>query len=101
MESHSPEEQDRDLYERRGKIEITGDFIRRKPALLKVIIGECIVVHTDYNPMLDITTFWVHHPEFRPTELGCVIPTYRVKIKQPENSTSYDDFEVKYVEDIT
>lgn len=101
MEVRSPEEQDRYLYERRGKIELTGALIRRKPALLKAIIGEGVVVHTEYNAMMDITTFWVHHPDFRLTDLGCVIPTYKVEITQPKNAGSYDEIEVNYVEDIT
>lgn len=97
----TPIEEDRDLYERRGKIELTGALIRRKPALLKAIVGEGVVVHTEYNAMMDHTIFWLHHPEFRYVELGQIIPTYRVELSQPEDAISYDDLKVKYVEDIT
>lgn len=95
-------DEDKDLDKRRGKIELTGSLIRGKPALLKLIIGEGVVVHTEYNAMMDITTFWIYHPKFRVVPLGEIMPTYRVDITKPDvESPSYSEFGVSYAENIT
>ena len=93
------QDEDKDLDKRRGKIEMTGSLIRGKPALLKLIIGEGVVVHTDHNAMEDITTFWIYHPMFRVVPLGEIMPTYRVDITRPDvESPSYSEFGVSYAE---
>lgn len=94
--------EDEDLYLRHGRISIAASFIRRRPALLKAILGDCVVVHTEYNGMSDTSTFWVHHSDFRIVEDGASTPNYTFTLCKPDlavlRDVSYKEYSVKYVE---
>lgn len=101
MEFRSPDEQDHDLCQRKGYFEISSDLLRGRPALFKRIVGDGVVVQVDYNHMMDISTYYIFHPQFRKIDEGEVVPKYKVEVTRPDAAASYDDFEVTYVEDIT
>lgn len=66
------------MHNRRGKFTLARSFLEDVDFyLLRYVMRDVIVLHTETNLATDDITYWAIHPDFHEVERGTTIPEYQ------------------------
>ena len=66
------------MRNRRGKFTLSRSFLEDVDFyLLRYVMRDVIVLHTETNLATDDITYWAIHPDFHEVERGAIIPEYQ------------------------
>ena len=66
------------MHNRRGKFTLARSFLEGVDFyLLRYVMRDVIVLHTEANFATDEITYWAIHPDFHEVERGAIIPEYK------------------------